>query len=65
MHEQLFAAFMEDVEGLGALEKVLDDIEGDERTYEIAVASDTPAVAMRMYLKQRALAEAEERQQPA
>jgi vanillate O-demethylase monooxygenase subunit len=65
MHEQLFAAFMEDVEGLGALEQVLDDIQGDERAYEISVASDTPAVAMRMYLKQRALAEAEARQQPA
>lgn len=63
MHDQLFAAFMEDVQGLGALEKVLDDIEGDEQTYEISVASDAPAVAMRMYIKQRALAEAEERQQ--
>jgi hypothetical protein len=49
MHEQLFAAFTEDMEGLGALEKVLDDIEGDEQTYGISVASDAPAVAMRTY----------------
>jgi len=52
MHEQLFAAFNEDVEGLGALEAVLGD--GDEHTYEISVASDAPAVAMRRYLKKRA-----------
>jgi vanillate O-demethylase monooxygenase subunit len=52
MHEQLFAAFNEDVEGLSALEDVLGDI--DEFTYEISVASDAPAVAMRRYLKSRA-----------
>lgn len=52
MHEQLFAAFNEDVEGLGALETVLGDV--DEHTYEISVASDAPAVAMRRYLKSRA-----------
>jgi vanillate O-demethylase monooxygenase subunit len=48
MHEQLFAAFYEDVEGLGALEVVLDDV--DEATYEISVASDAPAVSMRIHL---------------
>jgi len=52
MHEQLFAAFNEDVEGLGALEAVLGVI--DENTFEISVASDAPAVAMRRYLKSRA-----------
>ena len=56
MHEQLFAAFEEDVEGLGALEQVLDNV--DENHYEISVASDAPAVAMRIYLKRRATQEA-------
>lgn len=52
MHEQLFAAFQEDVEGLGALEAILDD--QDEHHFEISVASDSPAVATRIYLKKRA-----------
>lgn len=56
MHEQLFAAFNEDVEGLGALEAVIDDI--DESHYEISVGSDAPAVAMRVYIKRRAEREA-------
>ncbi|HHJ1300121.1 aromatic ring-hydroxylating dioxygenase subunit alpha [Pseudomonas sp. P1B16] len=55
MHEQLFAAFNEDVEGLGALEAALDD--RDDHHYEISVASDAPAVATRLYLKKRADAE--------
>ncbi|HCF0053438.1 TPA: Rieske 2Fe-2S domain-containing protein [Pseudomonas aeruginosa] len=59
MHEQLFAAFVEDVEGLGALEKVL--AEADEDSYEISVASDAPAVATRTYLKRRADEEARQR----
>lgn len=52
MHEQLFAAFQEDVVGLGALEQVLDD--KDMHHFEISVASDAPAVATRIYLKKRA-----------
>ncbi len=52
MHEQLFAAFEEDVVGLGALEEVLDD--QDEQHFEISAASDAPAVATRIYLKKRA-----------
>ncbi|WP_053179604.1 aromatic ring-hydroxylating dioxygenase subunit alpha [Pseudomonas kilonensis] len=59
MHEQLFAAFNEDVEGLGALEAVIQ--EADEDSYEISVASDAPAIAMRRYLKKRADAEADEK----
>lgn len=55
MHEQLFAAFNEDVEGLGTLEAALDDRDQDH--YEISVASDAPAVATRIYLKKRADAE--------
>ena len=52
MHEQLFAAFEEDVVGLGALEQVLGD--QDQYHYEISVRSDAPAVATRIYLKKRA-----------
>lgn len=55
LHTQLFTAFQEDVIGLGALEKVLDD--QDENFYEISVKTDTPAVTTRMYLKQRSDAE--------
>ncbi|MFK7668801.1 hypothetical protein ACI7MW_06850 [Pseudomonas lundensis] len=55
IHEQLFAAFNEDVEGLSALEAALDD--RDQHRYEISVASDAPAVATRIYLKKRADAE--------
>lgn len=56
LHTQLFTAFQEDVVGLGALEKILDDKEDD--FYEISVATDTPAVTTRMYLKRRADQEA-------
>ncbi|MFP1682630.1 Rieske 2Fe-2S domain-containing protein [Alloalcanivorax sp. C16-1] len=52
MHEQLFAAFEEDVVGLGKLEDVLK--ERDDSTFEISVASDAPAIATRTYLKKRA-----------
>jgi phenylpropionate dioxygenase-like ring-hydroxylating dioxygenase large terminal subunit len=55
MHEQLFEAFQEDVVGLTALERVLAEAGPD--AYEISVASDGPAVAMRRYLKQRSDAE--------
>lgn len=59
MHEQLFAAFEEDVIGLSALEEVL--CEYGDSIYEISVASDAPGVAMRRYLKKRALALAPEK----
>lgn len=51
MHEQLFTAFQEDVDGLSAIERTLADASGD--TYEISVASDAVAVEMRRYLKRR------------
>ncbi|HEY0766631.1 MAG TPA: aromatic ring-hydroxylating dioxygenase subunit alpha [Steroidobacteraceae bacterium] len=51
IHEQLFSAFQEDVAGLAALEQVLADAAG--AIYEISVASDSAAVAMRRYLKRR------------
>lgn len=57
MHEGLFAAFQEDVVGLGKLEQMLADSD-DESYYEMPVASDGPAVAMRRYLKKRADEEA-------
>lgn len=63
MHEQLFAAFNEDVEALGELEKVLGDV--DENHYEISVTSDAPAIATRAYLKKRAEAEAAAREEKA
>lgn len=56
MHDNLFAAFNEDVEGLAALEQVWEDT-GDEDMVEISVAADGPSVAMRRYLKARADAE--------
>jgi vanillate O-demethylase monooxygenase subunit len=55
MHAQLFAAFQEDIEALTRLEKVLAD-PGDPY-FEISVASDQPSIAMRRYLRKRALAD--------
>jgi phenylpropionate dioxygenase-like ring-hydroxylating dioxygenase large terminal subunit len=52
MHEQLFSAFQEDVDGLQAIEQGL--TEGSGEAYEISVASDSAAVQMRRYLKRRA-----------
>lgn len=52
MQDQIFVAFKEDVDALELLEQVLADRGQD--FYEISVASDTPAVAMRRYLKARA-----------
>ena len=52
MHQQLMKAFQEDVDGLTAIERTLQ--EAGEDSYEISVASDGAAVAMRKYLKRRA-----------
>jgi len=60
MHENLFAAFKEDVEGMAALEQVWETTDPQDM-YEISVASDGPSVAMRRYLKARADAEAAQR----
>jgi phenylpropionate dioxygenase-like ring-hydroxylating dioxygenase large terminal subunit len=54
MHEQLFTAFQEDVDGLQAIEQTL--AEAADEPYEISVASDNAAVQMRRYLKRRVLA---------
>jgi vanillate O-demethylase monooxygenase subunit len=56
MRDQLMTAFREDVEVLSRLEEVLAGADSDR--YEISVASDGPAVAMRRYLLKRATAEA-------
>jgi phenylpropionate dioxygenase-like ring-hydroxylating dioxygenase large terminal subunit len=55
MHEQLFEAFREDVDALTQLEEVLAN--PGSPFYEMSVASDAPSVAMRRYLRKRALAE--------
>lgn len=57
MHEQLFKAFQEDVDGMAALEQVWETTEPEDM-YEMSVASDGPSVAMRRYLKARAEQEA-------
>lgn len=56
MHDNLFAAFNEDVEGLAALEQVWLSTDSEDMV-EISVAADGPSVAMRRYLKARADAE--------
>ena len=56
MHENLFEAFNEDVEGMAALEQVWQTTSPDDM-YEISVGADGPSVAMRRYIKQRADAE--------
>lgn len=53
MHERLFAAFREDVEVLGKLERVLAATPPEE-LYEISVITDGAAVAMRRHLLDRA-----------
>ena len=57
MRGQLMGAFREDVEALSRLEEVL--AEHDPERYEISVAADAPAVAMRRYLLRRAPAAAQ------
>ncbi|PUE06781.1 Rieske (2Fe-2S) protein [Limnohabitans sp. T6-5] len=52
MHDQLFVAFNEDVEGLALQEQALANTPPNE-LYEFSVAADAPAVAMRRYLLAR------------
>jgi vanillate O-demethylase monooxygenase subunit len=58
MHEGLFAAFVEDVEGLSLVEQTLASRDGDPEFFEISVAADGAAVAMRRHLFKRAAEEA-------
>jgi len=53
MHTQLTAAFLEDVEGLTAIEALVGTMPADDR-FEISFASDRAAVAMRRWLKKAA-----------
>jgi len=55
MHQQLTAAFMEDVEGLTALEKLVSATPREEY-FEISLPSDRPGVAMRRWLRKAAMA---------
>ncbi|HEY5264235.1 MAG TPA: aromatic ring-hydroxylating dioxygenase subunit alpha [Steroidobacteraceae bacterium] len=52
MRDELLKAFREDVDVLTRLEELLG--EPDPQRYEISIASDAPAVAMRRYLFKRA-----------
>ncbi len=61
MHEQLMAAFDEDVVGLEAMEELLSERSEDDDFFEISLTADAASVAMRRYLKRRAEAEAEQR----
>ncbi|WP_221801575.1 aromatic ring-hydroxylating dioxygenase subunit alpha [Oceanobacter mangrovi] len=56
MHQQLMAAFQEDVVGLQQQEQLMAQEEGEEY-FEISVKSDAASVAMRRYIKRRADAE--------
>lgn len=57
-HEQLFAAFREDVAGLTLVQRSLEAHDQEPEFFEISVATDAAAVAMRRHLKQRSEAEA-------
>lgn len=57
MHDQLFVAFQEDVDGLALQEQALANTP-EEDLYEFSVAADAPAVAMRRYLLARQQKEA-------
>jgi phenylpropionate dioxygenase-like ring-hydroxylating dioxygenase large terminal subunit len=61
MHEQIVAAFREDVEGLEAVESMCEVTPSDEY-YEVSFAADRAGVAMRRYILQRAEAERAERE---
>lgn len=52
MHDQLFVAFQEDVDGLALQEQALAQTPPED-LYEFSVAADAPAVAMRRYVLAR------------
>jgi vanillate O-demethylase monooxygenase subunit len=57
MHDQLFVAFQEDVDGLALQELALASTPAED-LYEFSVAADAPAVAMRRYVLARQQKEA-------
>ncbi len=52
MHDQLFVAFQEDVDGLALQERALASTPPED-LYEFSVAADAPAIAMRRYVLAR------------
>ena len=54
MHEQLFAAFQEDVTGLELLQTTLEREDARDDFYEISLTADRPTIEMRHYLRRRA-----------
>ena len=58
MHDQLFVAFQEDVDGLALQEQALASTPAED-LYEFSVAADAPAVAMRRYVLARQQKEAQ------
>lgn len=58
MHDQLFMAFQEDVDGLALQELALANTPAED-LYEFSVAADAPAVAMRRYVLARQQSEAQ------
>ncbi|MBV1790407.1 aromatic ring-hydroxylating dioxygenase subunit alpha [Marinobacterium sp. D7] len=65
MHQQLMAAFQEDVVGLQAVSEMIEEYGDSDDYYEISVKADAASVAMRRYLKRRAEAELAEREATA
>lgn len=61
MHQQLMAAFDEDVVGLQAMEELLASRNEEDDFFEISLTADAASVAMRRYLKRRAEEEATQR----
>jgi vanillate O-demethylase monooxygenase subunit len=57
MHQQLFVAFQEDVDGLALQEQSLASTPSED-LYEFSVAADAPAIAMRRYVLARQQKEA-------
>ena len=55
MHEQLLAAFQEDIDGLEAIERNLANYPPGTAA-EVSFRADGPSLAMRRYLKRRAVA---------
>lgn len=56
MREGLVAAFEEDVKGLGLVQATLEALDQDDDFYELSIGTDAAAVAMRQWIKSRALA---------
>ena len=59
IHDQLFTAFEEDVEGLELLQHKLESEDERDDFFEVSLAADRASVEMRQYLKRRAASEAD------